>query len=79
MVDLSAENRLPWRFFYEILIGCIGPTPVADIRPRSLVAAFWPIVTERLIVVSHTERQDVTRIISARPMERKERVIYEQG
>lgn len=33
----------------------------------------------RLIVVSHTERQDVTRIISARSMERKERVIYEQG
>ena len=34
---------------------------------------------KRLIIVSHTERQDVTRIISARPMERKERVIYEQG
>lgn len=34
---------------------------------------------KRLIVVSHTERQDVTRIISARSMERKERVIYEQG
>ena len=33
----------------------------------------------RLIVVSHTERQDATRIISARSMERKERVIYEQG
>ena len=34
---------------------------------------------KRLIVVSHTERQDATRIISARSMERKERVIYEQG
>ena len=34
---------------------------------------------ERLIVVSHTERGDRTRIISARLMGREERVIYEQG
>jgi uncharacterized DUF497 family protein len=33
----------------------------------------------RHIVVSHTERKDLTRIISARPMRRKERVIYEEG
>ena len=33
----------------------------------------------RLIVVSHTERNDLTRIISARKMKRKERVIYEEG
>jgi len=33
----------------------------------------------RLIVVSHTQRDDLTRIISARPMKRKERVIYEEG
>ncbi len=33
----------------------------------------------RLIVVSHTGRRDRTRIISARLMERKERVIYEKG
>jgi uncharacterized DUF497 family protein len=33
----------------------------------------------RLIVVSHRERNDLTRIISARPMKRKERVIYEEG
>jgi len=33
----------------------------------------------RLIVVSHTERDELTRIISARPMKRKERVIYEEG
>ena len=33
----------------------------------------------RLIVVSHTERGDRTRIISARLMGREERVIYEQG
>jgi len=34
---------------------------------------------KRLIVVSHTHREDRTRIISARPMGRKERVIYEEG
>lgn len=33
----------------------------------------------RLIVVSHTERGNRTRIISARLMCREERVIYEQG
>ena len=33
----------------------------------------------RLIVVSHTQRKDRTRIISARLMDRKERVIYEEG
>jgi len=34
---------------------------------------------ERLLVVSHTERGDRTRIISARLMDRKERRIYEEG
>jgi uncharacterized protein len=34
---------------------------------------------KRLIVVSHTERGDRTRIINARLMDREERVIYEEG
>ncbi len=34
---------------------------------------------KRLIVVSHTERGDRTRIINARLMDRKERKIYEEG
>jgi len=33
---------------------------------------------KRLIVVSHTERGDRTRIINARLMDRKERRIYEE-
>ncbi|MDD3845087.1 MAG: BrnT family toxin [Syntrophorhabdaceae bacterium] len=33
----------------------------------------------RLIVVAHAERGRRTRIISARPMNRKEREIYEEG
>lgn len=32
-----------------------------------------------LLVVSHTDRGDKTRIISARLMDRKERRIYEEG
>ena len=34
---------------------------------------------KRLLVVSHTERSDRTRIISARLMTRTERRIYEEG
>jgi uncharacterized DUF497 family protein len=34
---------------------------------------------KRLIVVSHTESGDRTRIINARLMDRKERRIYEEG
>jgi uncharacterized DUF497 family protein len=33
----------------------------------------------RLLVVSHTEREGKTRIISARPMAGKEKKIYEEG
>jgi len=36
-------------------------------------------IQKRLLVVSHTERTDRTRIMSARPMDRKERIIYEEG
>jgi hypothetical protein len=34
---------------------------------------------KQLIIVSHMERGDRTRIISARLMDRKERKIYEEG
>lgn len=34
---------------------------------------------ERLLVVSHTERGERTRIINARQLTRKERRIYEKG
>ena len=34
---------------------------------------------KRLIVVSHTEHGDRTRVINARLMDRKERRIYEEG
>jgi hypothetical protein len=33
----------------------------------------------RLLVASHTDRGDLVRIISARPVTRKERRIYEEG
>ncbi len=40
---------------------------------------FGHSIAERLLVVSHTERQDATRIISARAATRRERKIYEEG
>ncbi len=33
----------------------------------------------RLLVVSHTDREDIIRIISAREATRRERTIYEEG
>lgn len=39
---------------------------------------FGQSLQSRLIVVSHTRRGEKTRIISARPMDRNERVIYEK-
>ena len=40
---------------------------------------FGQSLQKRLIVVSHTKRGDRLRIISARLMDRNERVIYEEG
>ena len=39
---------------------------------------FGRTVTDKLIIVSHTELEDTIRIISARPMTKQERNIYEQ-
>lgn len=40
---------------------------------------FGHSIAERLLVVSHTERGDATRIISARAATRRERKIHEEG
>ena len=40
---------------------------------------FGMSIQKRLIVVVHTDRRNRTRIISSRPMGRKERKIYEEG
>ena len=39
---------------------------------------FGSSVNDRLLVVAHTEENDKIRIISARPMTRQERRIYEE-
>jgi uncharacterized DUF497 family protein len=49
----------------------------SDDEERQLT--FGLSLQRRLIVVSHTKRGDRTRIITARPMDRKERAIYEEG
>jgi len=48
-------------------------------KAESRYITFGLSIQKRLLVVSHTERRDRTRIISARPMGRKERTIYEEG
>jgi uncharacterized protein len=48
-------------------------------RDDNRYVTFGLSMQKRLLVVSHTERRDRIRIISARPMDRKERIIYEQG
>ena len=40
---------------------------------------FGPSLKQRLIVISHTEPGGRTRIISVRPMDSRERKIYEDG
>ena len=40
---------------------------------------FGMSIRRRLLVVSHTERKGKTRIISARQMDHKEILIYEEG
>jgi hypothetical protein len=39
---------------------------------------FGESLQKRLLIVSHTERKGRTRIISSRPVNRKERRIYEE-
>jgi uncharacterized DUF497 family protein len=48
-------------------------------RDENRYITFRLSIQKRLLVVSHTERTTRTRIISARPMDRKERIIYEEG
>ena len=49
----------------------------SEVEERQMT--FGQSLQKRLVVVSHTERKERTRIISARLMDRKERVIYEEG
>lgn len=50
---------------------------IAEEEERFLT--FGLSLQRRLVVISHTERAGKTRIISARLMDRKEKVIYEEG
>ena len=51
--------------------------PDHSIGERRLLT-FGRTVTDKLIIVSHAELEDTIRIISARPMTKQERKIYEQ-
>ena len=51
----------------------------AQPRTESRFITFGLSSAGRLLVVSHTDEEDVIRIISARPAARQERRIYEEG
>jgi len=52
--------------------------PDPDHSEEDRQITFGLSLQKRLMVVSHTQRRNRTRIISARPISRKERVIYEE-
>jgi uncharacterized DUF497 family protein len=59
-------------------LGVTGSDPDHSVGEHRLIT-FGVSSQGRLLVVSHTERGDVIRIISARVSTRSERKIYEQG
>ena len=59
-------------------LGITYPDPDHSDDERRLVS-FGYSSSSRLLVVSHTERADTLRIISARPATRGEHKIYEEG
>ncbi|MGA8054951.1 MAG: BrnT family toxin [Burkholderiales bacterium] len=59
-------------------IGVIGHDPDHSLEEDRFVT-FGVSTQGRLLVVAHTERRGVIRIISARPAKKSERNIYEEG
>ena len=59
---------------------CLDPLSVTDhsLDERRFVT-FGVSSSQRLLVVAHVCRDDVIRIISARPATRAERKLYEEG
>ena len=60
----------------------LGPLPYPDPDHSTREARFVLIGRSRsrhLVVVAHVERDEIIRIISARPASRQERVTYEEG
>lgn len=63
---------------FEDDLSLTGSDPDHSVGERRFVT-FGLSVTNRLLVVAHTERSGKIRIISARPATRAERKIYENG
>ena len=62
--------------FYDPL-SATGDNPDHSIEERRFVT-FGMSTSGRLLVVAHVDRNDIIRIISARPATRAERSIYEE-
>ena len=59
-------------------LGITYPDPDHSDDERRFVT-FGYSSSDRLLVVSHSERGDTSRLINARPAARNERKIYEEG
>jgi uncharacterized DUF497 family protein len=59
-------------------LSATGPDPDHSVGEQRFVT-FGFSTSERLLVVGHTERGDIIRIITARPATLGERKIYEEG
>jgi uncharacterized DUF497 family protein len=59
-------------------LSATGSDPDHSIGERRFVT-FGKSSSKRLLVVAHTEEDDVIRSITARPVTKQERKIYEEG
>ena len=81
----AAENLAKHRVSFEEAatalrdpLSTTGADPDHSIDEERFIT--FGVSTEgRLLVVSHTDREDIIRIISAREATRMERTIYEEG
>ena len=62
---------------FEDNLSLTGPDPDRSLSERRFVT-FGLFAAQRILVVSHTERDYNIRIISARPATRMERKMYEE-
>jgi uncharacterized protein len=63
---------------FRDVLSVTGADPVQSIA-ESRYVTFGNSIKNRLLIVAHTEDNNTVRIISARPVTRLERKIYEEG
>jgi hypothetical protein len=83
--EKSKSNRAKHRVSFEEAVTVFGdPLAVTFFDPdhsefEDRFITFGYTANNRLIVVAHADRDEVVRLISARPVTRRERKQYEKG